>query len=224
MSIRRTGSLSLLVALLLLAAFSAAAAPPAKDAFRVTFSGATVTASGVAPKASVLFFALGRQYVPWEEGVFKLDAVVPDDDGDGNVTYMMKDVTAIPARSIWAVCNLDTGDLVVTGPGGYVPVPFDLPGNGMKRGANGQIEKLELIGAEWLEVLLVRPGKGAWRGVIYDGGEGDEDKVNNRHIQRGFTGLTSLAGGDAPDHLTGRDVVVIIDGGKLRYYANRIDQ
>jgi hypothetical protein len=171
----------------------------------------------------VLFFAIVTEAMPWTEGVAKLERVVADDDGDGIVIFTMPSERAVPPRSIWAACDLDNGELAIAGPGTYLPQRIAMPGNGLRRGANGQIEKLDL-GSQWLEVAVVRPKQGAWTTTIYDGGLGDEDEVNNGHVVRGFAGLKALTGGVAPDHLTGRDVVIVIDPGKMRYYASRIDQ
>jgi len=214
-----------LFSLILCAALaSPCAAENKKPPVDVKFSGSTVTAKGVTPKASVLFFAVVSEATPWAEGRGKLEAVVADVDGDGIVLYNMPSGAAVPRRSIWAVCDLEDGDLIVTAPENYVPRRVELPGNGLKRGANGQIEKLELASSQWLEIAVVRPKQGAWTATVYDGGLGDEDRSNNGHILRGFSGFKSVAGAESPGHLTGRDVVVVIDAGMMRYYASRIEQ
>jgi len=168
------------------------AAENRKSPIVVTFSGSTVTATGVTPKTSVLIFAVVSRSAPWADGRGKLEAVVADDDGDGTVIYSMPSGTTVPRRSIWAICDLEDGEMVITAPEGYVPRRVELSGNGLRRGASGQIEKLELTSAQWLEIAVVRPKKGAWTATVYDGGLGDEDKTNNGHILRGFAGFKSV--------------------------------
>ena len=67
---------------------------------------------------------------------------------------------------------------------------------------------------ELIEVLLVRPGQGAWELTVGDGGPADEDGTGDGHLQASFSRmnpLASLAAPSAPAKLAAGDLLVVVD-------------
>lgn len=197
---------------LVLYVHSLSAAPPAKQDLRVDVGETEVTVAGVTPGGEVVIVGVAITPIRWSSLTRRYDAVVADTDRDGRVTY------AAPPRStaVWVAVDTSSGAVAAGVPAHQTPQPFDFPPNGLRRAADGKVVKLE-GSAQTLEILLVRPGAGAWGSSALDGGRSDSDRVNDGTIRMSLGEMKAIAGGAAPEHLRGSDIVVVIDADSLRY-------
>jgi hypothetical protein len=160
----------------------------------LTFSAITV--SGITPRARVAFFGITHTPEGYETRYDRIATIVDDHDGDGAVTYSME--PQVPLRSVWSVIDLQSGDYVtsapVKSPAKHRPLPEEaLAGNG------GQLQRI-VRHAEFANVLVARPGVGAWVLSAGDGGEGDEDGVFDGRITNSLTQLKPVASSGPPPH------------------------
>src|ERR1700682_4049507 len=93
----RTASRYWLLLVFILCVTSGQAAPPADIV--VTFGASPVTASGITPGPSALFFASGRQKNGYDQTLVRYAQTVTDDDHDGAVTFDLG--RAVPALTVW---------------------------------------------------------------------------------------------------------------------------
>jgi hypothetical protein len=124
-------------------------------------------ATELAPGGAVVFFSVSREPSSWMEQVVCRAAFVTDEDGDGEVEFLLEGELAW--KSVWAVVDFQSGELALATPEGYpleemdpvlVKGLFGSPDGGIRPDA-GQPESLE--------VLVVEPNIGAWS-LVYEGG------------------------------------------------------
>jgi hypothetical protein len=200
---------TLLLSLLLPAA--ALGQSPAAPA--ITFQKTAVTVAGVSPHGKAVLFGEAREIA--EDDVATLvrrSQVLTDDDGDGTVNFDLgRDV---PFRSVWVAVDLATGQVAAAAPEGYPLRRVDWHGVGIVRG-NGHSDRVE-DARTFAEVLLVRPGAGAWQLTLGDGSEGDDDGVADGKIAAALDHMTAVAGTDPPPtRFDPKDVVVLIDPNRM---------
>ena len=202
---------TLLLSLLLPVA--ALAQPSAAPSPVLAFQKSAVTVAGVSPRGQVVLFGEAREIA--EDDVATLvrrSQVLTDDDGDGTVTLDLgRDV---PFRSVWVAVDLATGQVAAAAPEGYPLRRVNWRGVGIARG-NSSSDRVE-DARTFAEVLLVRPGAGAWQLTVGDGGEGDDDGAADGKIAVALDHMTPVAGtAPPPARFDPRDVVVLIDPNRM---------
>ena len=211
------GSGALILTLLtLLLTGSALGAPKAGDPIRVSFDGDTVRAADVSSGGDVIVFActIGRY-----SGMRKLGRhveVVRDADGDGVVSLTIQNLSEV--ASVWAIVDFDTGRYALAAPGGFAPRAMDIPEHGWRGGS----EHFELR-RNYLEMLVVRPGVGAWTQSLSEGGSNDDDRQLNTVLRMRLANMQRLHGHDGPPRppvIVPRDLLLIIDPHELDYFAS----
>jgi hypothetical protein len=200
-----------LLSLLLPAA--ALAQPSTAPSPVLTFQKSAVTVAGVSPRGQAVLFGEAREIA--EDDVATLvrrSQVLTDDDGDGTVTLDLgRDV---PFRSVWVAVDLATGQVAVAAPEGYPLRRVSWRGVGIARG-NSHSDRVE-DARTFAEVLLVRPGVGAWQLTVGDGSEGDDDGAADGKIAVALDHMTPVAGtAPPPVRFDPRDVVVLIDPNRM---------
>jgi len=118
---------------------------------------------------------------------------------------------AVPLQSIWAAIDLQTGAYATASPAGFAPLAIQLgPGAFEVRGA-GLADRLADV-ADYAEVLLVRPGKGAWGKAVGRGGADDEGNPGDAAFRFALDKLEPLPGtaGPAPAKLSAGDLVFVL--------------
>ena len=211
----RTGFVCLVVA-----ALSVCIAAPA-NALTVSVTKQAVTANEVTRGGSVLFYAVAYEADAVPKRV-RHATVVSDDDGDGVVALSPAD--GVPLLGIWAAVDMTTGDAALGSRRGYRLIPFDQsPEASFKRDESGEkFSRLEQAGGD-IELLVVRPGQGAWTFRIVDGSENDVDYTHNAVVTFPLDRLTPLEEGDLPPAaLHDGDVVVMIDAGDMRAWTGTL--
>jgi hypothetical protein len=208
----------LLAAPAMLLAVSVASAAPV-----ITFDAQSVAVSGITPKAQVAWFSVAREISGYAAAVVRRDLVAGDDDGDGVVFYKLD--RDVPRQSVWVAVDLSNGAAAVAAPGDF-PLRDVTPAHlGRGQGLAGQPEWTELDRPQ-VELLVVRPGAGAWVLTVGDGGQNDDSPAADGLLVASLSRLrNSLAGGPpAPDAFKAGDLVFAIDPNRLEYFAEKVAQ
>lgn len=203
---------------LLLLALALAAAPAAGQS-GLGIDGAAVELDGATAGGEVAWLGVGLERPEWTPQLLRWAAVTRDEDRDGRVALELG--RKVPDVSVWAAVDIATGRIdMLSGPGTRLrEVEFPERGLGYQRG-----------GALWLsdrrpylELLVVRPGEGAWALSVGDGGEADEDRSPDGVSVPALAQMRRLAA-STPElrGLRAKDVVVVIDPQTLEHYVAEI--
>jgi hypothetical protein len=193
------------------------AALPAGAQPTIGFEENAVVASGVTPGGSVVWFGIARERPGRITQVVRRDPVLPDSDGDGVARLDLGRSVAV--QSIWAAVDLTSGSFAVATPEGTPRREVALPGNSFRRSPRGAVEALQ-DARQFLEILVVRPGEGAWSLSVGDGGASDADLQPDGGVQAALTSMRPLGTAKtALDQLLPGDVVVVIDPRQMEFYA-----
>ena len=186
----------------------------------ISFGEKRIEATGVSPFAKVVFFGVAREGQGYRTRVVTRYETVEDLDRDGVVGLELD--AAVAFRSIWAAVDLTSGEYVVASPAGYAPTEVKFPTAGLRDQADGKLDRLEGRGYS-LEVLVARPGLGAWHLSLGDGDPDDEDGVANGRIEWAV-GKGRPVKGDPPAPLdfSPGDVVIAMDPTRMEIYAARM--
>lgn len=206
---RMTKKLSALALGLSLVFATAAGAEP----FRLTVEGEAVVATGATAKGQVVFFGITREVAPDDvvEVNRKVD-VLTDEDGDGRVAFPQG--RAVPLRSAWVAVDLTSGDVEAAAPEGFRLKKVNFRGRGAGKRPDGRGSVVDARGIA--ELLVVRPGVGAWTLYLGDGGPGDEDGTPNGQLEAALDRMEPLAGSPPPPQTFQKDdVVVLLDPDQL---------
>jgi hypothetical protein len=176
-----------------------------------------VVATEVTRGGSAVFFAVTFQAGPVPERARKA-AVLRDEDGDGTVTLEMPD--GVPFIGIWSVVDLATGAVKLGAKEGYRVIELeDLLAASFRRDREGRFETFEYR-ADDVEMLVVRPGEGAWTMQGTNGAAEDQDYAVDGKLVLGLERLVPVAEhGKAADGVRAGDVVVMIDVASMRASA-----
>ncbi|MGH9457315.1 MAG: hypothetical protein ACRD2J_06695 [Thermoanaerobaculia bacterium] len=205
---RRTANALWLSALL---AFPIAAAP----AIEVTAE--TVRVAGVSPGANVVLFGLTRHPLEFESRVSRVTNLVRDEDADGVVEV----TTPVPLKSVWFAVDLATGAHATATPSEFrlreLPVRALLRSH-LAAGRTSLDPERELF-----DMVVVRPGGGAWHQTVGDGGRYDGDGRPNGRAAVSLTRLAPIVEGTPPpEALASGDVVFIVDAHTMQAVATTI--
>lgn len=183
----------------------------------VRVSGSSIHLEGVTRGGSVVLLIAAHEPSYYMSRIATTLAVISDDDNDGAIDY---DLTRpIPLRTLCIAVDLRTGETGIASPTGFMAEPLPtVHGSKPIVTTPGRIE----VARFHTQVLLVRPGKGAWSGEINGQSDARAQRVDGvsvdtaklRPLRRDFV---SSPGG------TGRgDVIVVIDPVELQYAVTTI--
>jgi hypothetical protein len=194
----------LLPALLLSAAPPAAAQAPAAPS--LSFTAQAVTAEGMTPGGTVIWFGFGREEVEYS-AVHSERQETSAADAQGHAVLMA--AAGVPQQSAWVAVDLKTGAWAQGSPAGFSPGGYALGGGAFDQGGAAAAGKL-LDPTDFIHVLLVRPGQGAWAATIGRGGPKDESSAAEAKLKVSFANLDALVPGvPAPTQLNAKDLLVV---------------
>ena len=122
----------------------------------------------------------------------------------------------VPPLAIWFVADLGSGSHVMSATPGYEPPRLTLT-NALKNDSAGQVKKLEWPFAE-MEIVLVRPGVGAWDVYAAKYSGMDENAANQQPLRIDVSRLAAVGNsGQAPNNFRPGDVVALIDTRWMQY-------
>jgi hypothetical protein len=118
---------------------------------------------------------------------------------------------AVPRHSIWLAVDLATGGWATASPAGFAPLAFTLPPEAIEVRGSALADRL-IDTADYSELLLVRPGKGAWGKAVGRGGIDDESATGEAVVKLSFDKLLPVPGTvePAPAKLSPRDLVFVL--------------
>lgn len=193
-------------------------AAPLSAASPVTlrFEPGAVVAQGITPGAQVVWFSIAREPQGYVSRVVRREDLVSDVDKDGSAAFPLEE--GAPVKSIWVAVDLSDGRFAVAAPEGFALREVGFPADGV-RPVGGLLRELRNArGAA--EILVVRPGVGAWGLSVADGGQTDEDGANDGTLIASLSDAYAIDGSpETPGHLSPRDVLVMIDPQRMEYYA-----
>jgi hypothetical protein len=200
-----------------------AAAPLFAADFTLGMRGESIVAQHATPDGDVAFFSETVSATTYRPAYYHAALAMPS-DGTGEATYSTshaKDKTAV-----WVAVDVQSGAVATVSGDGTTPVPFPLADSMQVRDTSGSIAKLQLpfiVG----DLLIVRPGEGAWHATGMDGGPADDDHARNGRLSFSLDTLVSFKNknNSKPPHaLKKGDVIVAIEARTLRYAVLRVKE
>lgn len=188
----------------------------------VTFEPGGVRAGGITAGGKAVLFSVSREGQGFSLRSASREEILEDTDKDGVVLLDLG--KAAPFRSIWAVIDLTSGEHTLASPEGYTPTVIELPPGALRGNAGGNGKPDRVDDRRYaLEVLVVRPGQGAWRQSLGDGDPDDEDGATNGRIQWATAkGKPVKDGAAAPADFDPGDVIIAIDPVRMEVYTVRL--
>ncbi len=184
---------------------------------RITFEGRRVVAEGITAGGQAVWFSVAHERDEWLTHLVRRDGILRDDDRDGSV--WLESESGVPRLSVWAVVDFESGEFALAAPAGAGVREVEFPGESVRRGPRGGLEVLENR-RQYLEILLVRPGVGAWGVSVGDGGASDSDHTPDGTIRAVLGSMRPLATSDiAPGEFRAGDVVVVVAPDSMEIWA-----
>jgi hypothetical protein len=187
---------------------SLAIAGPLAAAPRIKFTPTGVVAEGIRPGGDAIWFVHSvTEFSGWPR-LSRIARVVTDEDRDGSVSLE----GSVTPSSVWAVVDYATGESAIAMPEGAPPVrELRERGNGWAAGR----AHLDFAVSD-LDVLLVRPGRGAWVVRTQQGGSRDGDGRPDNNLRVRLSDMEKLHGSDkTPPVALPRDLVIAVHPTKL---------
>lgn len=185
------------------------AVPVSAAPFRVTLESDAVVVSGVTANGKAALLGVTREIGEDDYPMVKRHLeVLADDDGDGTIRYPVE--PGIPLRSVWAVVDMTSGDHDSVAPQAFGERRVNWRGRGLERRSDGRdaVEDRRTL----LELLVVRPGAGAWALRVRDGQETDGDGRIDGRLEGVLADMQPLADSpEPPSVLQPDDVVLALD-------------
>ena len=202
--------------ILLVIMFSVAGAgAPANAPLAISFSVAGVNVTGATPNAPILIFSVANEPTGYSNILTRTESIVTT---DASGTAQVSVAPHLPRRSIWFAVNARSGEFAVAAPPGFpllqtFPVPSVL--------TRDKDTDLIALDTDFADMVVLRPGAGAWVDSLAKGGSKDNNKTSGLlHAQpRTFRSIDKAS--PPPEHVTPADVVIVVDPHTLRYYIGR---
>ena len=198
---------------ILLLCFGGAAGARAADApvpLILSFSQQVVTVSAATPGGKVILFGVGREmsdsHPPAPRTVRRMQ-VLTDDDHDGILRYDLQ--RAIPRMAMWAAVDLTSGAHIAAPSPGFEPVRVSVTPDLVKNDNAGQLKKLEWPFAE-MDLLVVRPGSGAWHLYASKYSGLDENAANQNALRIDVERMIPIGDSPAPPKQFKKDDVIAL--------------
>lgn len=177
-------------------------------AAEIRFENHRIVASGLTPNAPVVLFGVTLEGLGYEVQAERF-ATLTTGDLLGTATYSTG--REIPARSFWVAVDLISGRYVSGGPPG-TPATIAVLDPSEVTGAGRLVRR-----AVFSEILVARPGLGAWTLTAGDGGASDDDQRFDGRITTSIGRMRPVGGGvPPPSQFAPNDVIVAIDPWELR--------
>jgi hypothetical protein len=174
----------------------------------LTVAATRVTASGMSSGGGVVWLGMARRIEAYEPIYVRRHGIVQA-DAKGQAELPVTE--AVPRHSIWLAVDLKTGAYATASPAGFAPLAFTLSPEALEVRGAALADRL-IDTADYGEVLLVRPGKGAWGKAIGHGGLDDESATGEAVVKVAFDKLLPVPGTvePAPAKLSAKDLVFVL--------------
>jgi len=183
--------------------------PPASAQARLTVSPDEVLAAGLTPAGTAVW--LGATQVIAADEVPEIRAYLRTVTAGKDGMARLEIPGGVPEHSVWVVVDFTTGASGSASPAGFPLRALPWRGQGVVRasGTGDRVEDVRQTG----DLLLVRPGVGAWFVGAGDGGPADADGIadGTLRISLGVLKPLEASGGPPPSEVGARDVLVMLD-------------
>jgi len=185
---------------------------------RLVLESGTVSVQGATPGGKVVLFGVDR--VVGDDDyptTFVTREVTEDGDRDGTIEHQLDH--RLPVRRVWVAVDLTSGAADVSIPGDNGQRVEGWRGRGLRQTGRHAVE--DDRGA--LEILLVRPGSGAWGELVRDGGQEDEDGAVDGRLAAVLDQLAPVGGSSrAPQDFQRGDLVFAVDPVAMSLVADSV--
>jgi hypothetical protein len=200
---------------------AASAVPPPPVVPSIAVNAGGVAISGLTPGAPAIVFSITHEKRGYVTGYARHDYLLRSADALGNASVNVAPVSPI---SVWCVVDLQTGAYATTAPASYTLRRSPLPNGALRAVDNGQLNRLRLK-HDFLEVLWVRPGVGAWRASVGDGGESDADHAVDGHLSIAPEQMEALGvSPPPPNHYLPTDTFILVDPDTMELFGMPVPQ
>ncbi len=189
----------------------AASSPP-----QIVFEPDAVLVSGLGPEAQVFLHGVSRYHDAYYWALVPTDEMLTADES-GSVRYEVPD--GVAPFSVWAAVDAATGELAIASPEGSIGQEVPFPADGLDQTPGAVVSRLHTTW-ERAEVLFVRPGVGAWRGIASRGGRSSPTAAGAAVDLA--SALPIQAAPAPPAALVPGDVVMAVNLDTLDYFAARL--
>jgi hypothetical protein len=185
---------------------------------KVEFAPQSLTFTGVTPGGTLIVFGVAREPLnttPITPAIVVRAETLIDLDRDGIVRLDLP--VAVPRHGMWAAVDLASGAHAAFPTPGYEPRLIQVDGDLLRNDNAGQLKKLEWPFAE-IDVLVVRPGEGAWRFYASKASDVDENRGVKNSLRVDLGSMTPFGNApEGPGKFRKGDIVAIFDRGELQY-------
>jgi hypothetical protein len=173
----------------------------------LAFSDQAIQAQGMTAGGAVVWFGIGRVVQEYAETLSDHQDVTVA-DAQGQATLQVK--PSVPRHSLWVAVDLETGRYALAAPPGFPLRSFALGPAAVSVGG-GSAGDLLLDPSDTIEVLLVRPGQGAWSKNVWRGSADDQASPGSANLAFSLGRLLPLpaGGGAAPAKLSAGDLLFV---------------
>jgi hypothetical protein len=206
MRLTRIGSAIVTVALTFRITAPALAQTPATGP-ALTFGQQSVQVQGMTPNGTVVWFGMGLDIVEYSEMRSEVqEPAVADAQGNSTLEF----AADVPPRSVYVAVDLATGAYAVGSPTAFTPGRFAVAPSAILNGAGATPDQLA-DSADFIHVLLVRPGQGAWAATIGRGGAADQSEPGDPNLRFAIESLQPVTpnAAAAPAKLTSNDILFV---------------
>ncbi len=180
-----------------------------------TDSRGEIAISETSQGATVALIGASRRWNGHGSTLSLVSEALSDDDRDGSVA--LSPHGGVSEQSLWITVDVATGAVSTASPEGAVTHAFDLTDSELRRGPFDELSRIRLTGRQ-ANVLLVRPGQGAWRRMVGDRSLYDEDDIGDGAFTLALDQMVPFVGNEPPPSLLeDDDVLVILDPHRLAF-------
>jgi hypothetical protein len=169
---------------------------PAPPELKLAFEKSAVVASGLPPGGQVVWFGIARELSQHTAKIVRREIT-----------------TCRSSRSGWPW--ISPAGPRRSPPEGYPLRRIELPGQNVGHGG----AKPDWVEDDrgYVDVMVVRPGQGAWSATVGDGGANDDDGAYDGRLVAALDRMRGVGASplSAPEHFSPRDVVVVIDANRM---------
>lgn len=183
----------------------AAVLPASAQSLAAQFNGNSIRISGLKPRKSAAVVVVSRTLEGYMDSITEISNSFSDDDGDGAISIPMP--KGIPPRTVVVAVDELTGDYVISTPRepSRQPAADDAA---IRRDKDGNAIEFHRP-AQFVDMLLVRPGAGSWFSSANGKAHVNADGSGETGVVLTFASMKGHA--PAPDRLVANDVCIAVD-------------
>ena len=188
----------------------------------ITFTKQTITASGLSPGSTAVFFGVAKVPIPhaYMSHIQRWAVTVDDAGHTGTVTLDLQQ--DVPPTSVWAVVDLRNAHYgVINGPGmGLREISLDNP---LRKGPSQTADHFSFTHG-YLDLLYVHPGTGAWTWSAVGGSTADNRGPNGSTVVSLADGKPVGQAAQKPPSFLPGGILVAVDFIRIEIAVVRLDQ